>query len=276
MWALKASVNTLGAKRLYVLVHIFVCPWNLAVPIAGELQAPGGIRTGVVHCDASWSTSCSMGVMSSNTALCRHAVCASAGSDLAASEDPEWTQCKNHTVSQCCESQPFFLCTAVVTSVWGTQTVAPSTERWVCRNHSRSWCLPFSQSGDGAAWFSPFPKRGRESLGVLEQCTNIIAWKPGICQGVECSRHGNSSPRLTAKWSRVVICSHSHIATPCLRPTATQHKPCWATPLPVDNTQHECAEQFTLLQLSPLMSPEPVDNHLVPAPTTIGFSTASA
>lgn len=69
----------------------------------------------------------------------------------------------------------------------------------VCRNHPISQCLPLSQSGDGAAWSSLFLKSGGESLGVLEQRTNIIAWKPGICQGEECGRHGNSSPHLTAK-----------------------------------------------------------------------------
>lgn len=54
MWALTASVNTLGARRLYVLVcHLpFVCPWSLTVPIPGELQAPGSARVVVVHCDA--------------------------------------------------------------------------------------------------------------------------------------------------------------------------------------------------------------------------------
>lgn len=192
-------------KALFSGAHLSsVCPWSLAVPIAGELQAPGGTRIGAVHCDAPSSTSCSTGAMSSNTHLSAHMHFVPKGWHLA---QTLWflRTLSGHTVQE-----PYCVTVIRTTALLSLHCSSDRCRMYpdsgplllkdeVCRNHSISQCLQLSQSGDGAAWSSPFLKSGRVTLGVLEQCTNIIAWKPGICQGEECGRHGNSSPHLTAK-----------------------------------------------------------------------------
>lgn len=75
---------TRGKKALCFGAHMsLVCPWSLAVPIAGKLRAPGGTRIGAVHCDAPWSTSCSRGAMSSSSQLSAHLQFAPKGWQLA-------------------------------------------------------------------------------------------------------------------------------------------------------------------------------------------------
>lgn len=70
-------------KALCSGAHVsFVYPWSLAVPVIGELQAPGG-RIGAVHCDSPWSASCSTGVMSStHSSLLTCSLCLRPGSWL--------------------------------------------------------------------------------------------------------------------------------------------------------------------------------------------------